>query len=713
MKIIKNVINNLKAVLRFVLFLFSKDFLVKFKNTVIRFGSFLILLISYLVMVVLIKISSWRYFPKFLTKLILPPVSKAYDLLLNLNRHGENTINRVNLIELALRNMKFKATRTLITIGGVSIGIAAIVFLVSLGYGLQELVVSRVARLDELKQADVATQPGSKVQIDDKTISDVKAFTNVSEVYPLIAVVGRVNYQNSVSDMAVYGVTRGYLEQSAIKPVKGDLFESNDLSIAYAPPEAGQNQEAVQGVSDERDVISKHGDKINDVDVALQHQEWFRVRSGPGTSNSIIGYTKRPEGTLYGETYYGESYEDEESFGSFGTDSEGNSLGVWVLTKVNLWEEIPCDTNNVDCVDGTYLLVRDAEGNKVQSEGFLAHINLKTRPINFNQGDVLGESDTQVAANASTTIEATSDAIETTANALFDLQVDPNSEWVELPGESVVPVNEVNTVKLSDSAVKEAVVNRAMLQILGINEEEAIGKTFSAVFVIPSDLVSDSEKRVESEPEEYVIKAVIPGEGAPLFYVPFVDLRSLGIVNYSQFKVAVNKADSLDLVRKQIESLGYTTQSVVDTVAQINSLFGTLRLILGIMGMVALTVASLGMFNTLTVSLLERTREVGLMKAMGMKTSEVQELFLTESIIMGFCAGFGGLFVGAAAGKLLGLVLTMFSLFKGEGYIDISYVPLSFVLIIVVLSFFVGMLTGVYPAKRSKNISALDALRYE
>jgi ABC-type antimicrobial peptide transport system permease subunit len=159
--------------------------------------------------------------------------------------------------------------------------------------------------------------------------------------------------------------------------------------------------------------------------------------------------------------------------------------------------------------------------------------------------------------------------------------------------------------------------------------------------------------------------------------------------------------------------MGYGTVSVADTVAQIDSLFSTFRLLLGVIGLVALSVAALGMFNTLTVSLLERTREVGLLKAMGMKSGEVRELFLTESMIMGFYGGILGLLIGFGAGKLLSLILSSVAVAKGVGFIDISVVPLSFVLVVVVLAIIVGILTGYFPARRATKISALNALRYE
>jgi len=159
--------------------------------------------------------------------------------------------------------------------------------------------------------------------------------------------------------------------------------------------------------------------------------------------------------------------------------------------------------------------------------------------------------------------------------------------------------------------------------------------------------------------------------------------------------------------------MGYLTRSVADTVAQINSLFKTIRTVLALLGLVALAIAALGMFNTLTVSLLERTREVGLMKALGMTSEEVSELFLTESMIMGFCGGVFGIILGFLAGKITGLILSVFAIFKGVGVIDIASLPLGFVAIIVLLSLVVGIATGIYPAKRTTKISALNALRYE
>ncbi|MCL4374545.1 ATP-binding cassette domain-containing protein [Patescibacteria group bacterium] len=618
-------------------------------------------------------------------------------LLSTLDSASGESISETDLVELAISNMAVKRVRTLVTVGGMMLSIGAIVFLVSVGYGLQQLVVTRVARLEEMKQADITPQTGGKIKINDKTLADFKDIPQVEMALPLLAVVGRVNYQNSVSDMAVYGVTTDYLKQSAIKPVEGKIFNSNDLVSSLKTPTNSDGQ--VAGSSTEKAVF---GEKIQNVEYTIDPSTWVRVREGPSTSDKILGYTKRVEGKSQGEETWGLSYISEDESGKAGTTEDGKTLGKWIKAPVLLWKEQICDQKTEgDCEDGKYMVLRDEDNKQVQKSGYFAELGLSVKGANVSKSQVLGVS---------------SDLSTATGDASKSAKTDPNASinWVDIASESgTVAPPETKTVELSGNAKREAVVNRAMLKVLGIKENEAVGKKFNVSFVVVGDLLNDNAEKIESAATEYTIVGVTPDEKTPVFYVPFIDLRSLGVTNYSQVTIVVKDQANLSTVRKQIEAMGYVTRSVTDTVAQINSLFATARTILVLLGMVALAVAALGMFNTLTVSLLERTREVGLMKAMGMKSSEVQELFLTESMIMGFTGGILGIILGFLIGKLAGLVLSFLAVFRGAGFIDISYIPFSFVATVVLLSILVGVITGIYPAKRATKISALNALRYE
>ena len=119
-------------------------------------------LLLYLVGRIIAHVLKWRPFPKNLSQKFQEKLAKFYTRTTKiLGIYQEGSISQIDLIELAIRNLKVKKTRTLITIGGMSIGIAAVVFLVSIGYGLQSLVISRVARLDEMKQVEIDPKPAA------------------------------------------------------------------------------------------------------------------------------------------------------------------------------------------------------------------------------------------------------------------------------------------------------------------------------------------------------------------------------------------------------------------------------------------------------------------------------------------------------------------------------------------------------------------------
>lgn len=670
------------------------------KETIWQFASFILLLTLYMSTKFLGLLAQKHLIPQRLIAKVSPRMSSWYkQAIFFLEIRRPQSISRIDLIELALKNMAAKKTRTLVTVGGMTIGIAAIVFLVSLGYGLQQLVISRVARLEEMRQADITAQPGGKVKIDDKTLSDFKNLSHVQMILPLIAVVGRVSYHNAVSDMAVYGVTSDYLKQSAIKPAEGTIFTSNN--IVSKVPSGGQ----VAGISTEASPIASIGATIQPVAFHINPKEWIRVRSSPSVTASLLGYTKRTEGESSGAEVWGASYTDDNGRGKMGFDKDGKAMGRWIQAPVLLWKSESCDPKTSgDCEEGKYMVLRDKDGAQIQETGYFAEINVSLSGTTITEPSVLGVS-TDNTSSSSSAQNTGSVATRASGGSLQFVQIASEAGIVKPP--------ETKTVAVSGSAIKQAVVNQAMLKVLGITESSAVGKTFSVTYVVVGDLAGLANQNLESEPATYTIIGVVPTGETPLFYVPFMDLRSLGITDYSQVKVVAAQPQNLDIIRRQIEAMGYITRSVADTVAQINSLFGTARTMLALLGLVALAVAALGMFNTLTVSLLERTREVGLMKAMGMKSSEVQELFLTESMIMGFCGGVFGIIVGFLVGKAIGVILSIFAVFKGVGFVDVSMIPLPFAILVILLSLLVGITTGIYPAKRATKISALNALRYE
>lgn len=539
------------------------------------------------------------------------------------------TISRLDIIQLAVKNMKQKKTRTFITIGGMTIGIATIVFLLAIGYGLQSLVVNRVARLEEMRQLDITIPPGSNLTITEGTLRDLARITDVESVAPVIALVANASYQNSSTDLVAYGVTRDYLEQSAIRPIRGEMFVQNDIVLPNPAP--------AQTSSTEQD------SEAGAVEISLIDDAWIEVRDQSSPHAQLLGYTQESGQTIEAVPVTGEEYLINQILSD-----------RWYRVTVLSWSE----------QEDSYGPDRNEAGVQRSITGYIP----------------------------ATSVETSTEVAEVAA------------------GDSVTVTRKVD---LPANVSNQVVVNRAALSVLGLTEDAAVGTEFQLSFVATGELLSNKNEKLQSNPINYKIIGITPDDNSPVIYVPFIDLRALGINNFSQVKLSVNHESRLERVREHVENLGFNTRSVSDTVSQINSLFSTARVMLALLGTVALSIASLGMFNTLTVSLLERTREVGLMKAMGLKPAEVRELFLAESMIMGSLGGFLGLTSGFAIAKILEVLISIFTIVRGVGYVTIVNVPPLFALAIIFVSFFVGLLTGIFPARRSAKISALNALRYE
>jgi ABC-type antimicrobial peptide transport system permease subunit len=620
----------------------------------------------------------------------------------------ENEVSRIYLIELAVKNLKTKKTRAVVTIGGVAVGVGAIVFLVSLGYGLEKMVISRVARLDELKIIDVGLGEVSSLKMNDEIVSKISETSGVKEVIPVVSMVSKTKFRNSVLDIMAMGVDERYLKAVGAKIVAGSEFKNKDEGVSWI--EFGGE---VAGISQEI-IYVKEGDKYGDLfSFNMAEGDKVPIWQDCSRESEMLGLVTRIEGGYVGEEIWGEKYYlgDEALIGK---DKYGRAeYSLWVRIKAPLWKEnsdgslspLLGDNQKQKWDYGCFMGNQQRLENKLEITGFdslKSYVEGEEEKVMY--GSVLG-----------ITSESTPSAEATVSAELYETVVATDSsgvEWVELKkmGEEK-KLNE--TLQFNGKPLVEAYVSMGMLKIFGLDKTKAVGEKFFVSYIVPDGLVPGKTGRLQSEEVEYQVTGVIDDETSNYFYYQIADAKRLGIKNYSQLKVLVAEQKDVLGVRKSIDTLGLRTASTLDTVVEIEKLFQTLRFLLGLLGTIALAVASLGMFNTMTVSLLERTREVGVMKAMGMLSDDVKELFLAESMIMGVGGGLCGVLFGFVLGKILSIILSSISIVKGQGAMDISYVPIFFVLFILGVSFVVGIATGWYPSKRARQISALNALRYE
>lgn len=187
---------------------------------------------------------------------------------------------------------------------------------------------------------------------------------------------------------------------------------------------------------------------------------------------------------------------------------------------------------------------------------------------------------------------------------------------------------------------------------------------------------------------------------------------------YSQVIVKVSDVDRVLEITDQITAMGFQAFTPQSFVEGINNFFLVLQFIFGGVGAIALLVAAIGIANTMAMSILERTREIGLMKAVGATNRDVLTIFLGEAAGIGFLGGLGGVVIGWLAGQGINVLATVFLASQSSEMggpppsIDI-YTPVWLPVFAVIFSTFIGMLSGLYPALRAANMIPVLALKYE
>jgi putative ABC transport system permease protein len=263
------------------------------------------------------------------------------------------------------------------------------------------------------------------------------------------------------------------------------------------------------------------------------------------------------------------------------------------------------------------------------------------------------------------------------------------------------------------------IISSATAKLLGIQDvSEAVGKEIEVTLVVLSDSESiDTPVSAESEniplAETFRIGGIVNDDSSNFCYMPLGWFDGVGTDSYDQLKVKVTAQSQLENVRIAMIERGLSVSALSDTVDQANKIFSVVQVILAVFGVVALLVSAIGMFNTMTIALLERTVEIGIMKSLGAANREIRLLFLTESIIIGFLGGSSGILLGLVACQGFNRGINLLAKNLGGQTIDIFYTPLWFVIFILTFSTLVGLFTGIYPAQRAAKLNSLEALRYK
>lgn len=625
------------------------------------------------------------------------------------------------IIRIAIANILHTRSRTLIATAAMAVGIGAVVLLVSFGYGLQHIIVQRLLRPNSLRLADVQSS-STALTLSSDALTNFKKLPYVEDVAASISLAGSLGYGNLKTEVVVIALTNNFLDLSSVYPLEGHFFskEAEQKAAACRPDEkeCGSEIEKLMSMAQTGQVAgaSVEGNKIQAGQLVKEGPVRFRIkddvyiplRSAPKVNAPLVGYVT---GSLFksyqGKEVWGGTYDSIAGSGKAYQDTVGDWWGRWIKTTLPLHTKID---------DSTYAPSQDASGGQQSGKGYLdegslqllsaEQVTLERQMDELEKrvtGKVLGEASVSSVLAASTS--AAVSASSTDEAALRGLIFGKTQADV-----MVKPSVELGVVEVKKLKGHEVVVSTGFLNALKLKPKDILQKELTLEYIVGGGQITGVAGRVLSKPVKYTVVGVIRDDNKSVVYTPLADVESIGIKKYTLAKILVKDAAKLKDVREKIQSFGFITQSLTDTLIQIDKLFRLMRFLLGAFGAIALIVAIFGMFNTLTVSLLERTREIGVMKTLGTRDSDVVKLFMVESAVIALFGGIFGIILGIVFGDCINFIT---GFFRDDKTVSLFDTPPLFIIGILVFAVIIGVLTGLYPSLRSRTISALDALRYE
>lgn len=287
----------------------------------------------------------------------------------------------------------------------------------------------------------------------------------------------------------------------------------------------------------------------------------------------------------------------------------------------------------------------------------------------------------------------------------------------------------LNPITYGETILKEdrnsLLIGEKMLKKLGVEDyNSVIGKEITLTAVLPD---SPGMPKLEPMIKKFKVKGVINEKFSfgDKIIISILDAKDfLSYVNLDNnyyenkgpesVEVTVKNLSDVENVSDEISKMGYGTTSIQSIIKGTKSAFIVVQAVLAIVGLIIVFVASIGVINTMTMSIYERTRSIGIMKALGASKKDIRWLFITESGAIGFIGGLMGIVFSFLNAQIIKLAVNAFLKSKKvESMPELFSTPVWLILGTIIFAIIISVAAGLYPANKASRLDPVESLRYE
>lgn len=249
---------------------------------------------------------------------------------------------------------------------------------------------------------------------------------------------------------------------------------------------------------------------------------------------------------------------------------------------------------------------------------------------------------------------------------------------------------------------KEITLTAKLVEMAGMPKVEPLVKNFKIVGVIGEKFPNSDQLIVSIEDSKDLLAYVYSNEN---FY------KENGA---DKVEVSTKNISDVSVVSDEINKMGYEATSTQSMLQGVKSIFTIVNAVLAVVGIIIVFVASIGVINTMTMAIYERTRSIGIMKALGCSRGDIRRLFIVESAAIGFIGGVIGLGFSLINAKIINLFLAGFLQGKGiDSVTSVFSTPIWLALGTIGFAILISVIAGFYPANKASKLDPVESLRYE